>query len=132
MISQKTIKAYVANQSTVVRSTFATLISNNDEVAQSAIYGYLKPLIEYLRTCDLNIQDFNDVQSLVDVRRGQSLKLGKKNKVLRFCFKWIVDLSYEKFIGISYRKLSNVDQQFVGDALFLAALYRKIGVELCG
>jgi hypothetical protein len=124
MISQRTIKAYVVNQSPVVRSTFATLIGNNDEVAQAAIYGYLKPLIEYLKTCDLSVQDFENIQSLIDVYRGQSLQLKKKNKVLRFCFKWIVDLSYEKFIGISYRKLSNADQQFVGDALFLAALYR--------
>ncbi len=118
MITQKAIQTYAASQQPIVSETFHKLIGNNDEVAQAAIYGYLKPLIEYLKTCDLRIQDFENIQSLIDVYRGQSLQLKKKNKVLRFCFKWIVDLSYEKFIGISYRKLSNVDQQFVGDALF--------------
>ena len=126
MITKKTIQIYAFNQPLILRQNFARLIAS-DELTQTFLEGDLKPFVNYLQSQGLDIQDFENVESLVDVYRGRSLQIRTKNKVLQFCFKGIVASLYGSLYGIPFEKLNKQNQKLASEAIFLASLYKEIG-----
>ena len=138
MITPKTIEKYVNYQPVLVKQTFSALLGNKSKATQNTLDALFPAKIkQFLNRAGIatvskedwlaNILQEYDIDSLMDILRGESLKETQTVafKIQKATMGWVLDRLLGYNLDLDFSDLSHEDRMSVGNGIYLASLYKE-------